>query len=226
MVFRGWYDFGGGSMADMGHYSLWNVFNALELSGPILVEPLASHHVAFEGNVAARVKNTYSFPDASIVRFRYPAKAKRGALDLFWYEGGMRPRTPEPLEREGGELPAEGMMFTGDRGAILSGFRIENPRLLGEKKPEPSAQPRRRRERNELPAGLAQWVEACRGGEQSPGSFLTAGGISEAVNLYAVALRTQHKLLWDASACKVTSSAEANQYLNREYRKGWEPDRI
>ena len=32
MVFRGWYDFGGGSMADMGHYSLWSVFNALELS--------------------------------------------------------------------------------------------------------------------------------------------------------------------------------------------------
>ena len=29
MVFRGWYDFGGGSMADMGHYSLWTVFNAL-----------------------------------------------------------------------------------------------------------------------------------------------------------------------------------------------------
>jgi hypothetical protein len=27
--FRGWYDFGGGSMADMGHYSLWTVFNAL-----------------------------------------------------------------------------------------------------------------------------------------------------------------------------------------------------
>ena len=34
MVFRGWYDFGGGSMADMGHYSLWTVFNALELAGP------------------------------------------------------------------------------------------------------------------------------------------------------------------------------------------------
>src|SRR6478735_5290871 len=29
MLFRGWYDFGGGSMADMGHYSLWTVFRAL-----------------------------------------------------------------------------------------------------------------------------------------------------------------------------------------------------
>src|SRR4051794_4921134 len=39
MVFRGWYDFGGGSMADMGHYSLWTVFNALDLRGPTVVEP-------------------------------------------------------------------------------------------------------------------------------------------------------------------------------------------
>ena len=30
-VFRGWYDFGGGSMADMGIYSLWPVFRALDL---------------------------------------------------------------------------------------------------------------------------------------------------------------------------------------------------
>jgi hypothetical protein len=29
MVLRGWYDFGGGAMADMGHYSLWTVFEAL-----------------------------------------------------------------------------------------------------------------------------------------------------------------------------------------------------
>ena len=43
MVFRGWYDFGGGSMADMGHYSLWTVFNALELGSPISVEPMLTH---------------------------------------------------------------------------------------------------------------------------------------------------------------------------------------
>jgi len=31
-VFRGWYDFGGGSIADMGHYSLWVVFRTLKLA--------------------------------------------------------------------------------------------------------------------------------------------------------------------------------------------------
>jgi hypothetical protein len=43
MVFRGWYDFGGGCMADMGHYSLWTVFNALELGSTTGVEPVLSH---------------------------------------------------------------------------------------------------------------------------------------------------------------------------------------
>jgi hypothetical protein len=222
MVFRGWYDFGGGSMADMGHYSLWTVFKALELSGPTLVEPMFSHHVAFDGDTIARGKNTFSFPDASIVRFRYPASGNRGAVDLFWYEGGMRPRTPEELEREGGELPAEGMMFEGEKGSILAGFRVENPRLLSERKPEPR-EGRPRREREDLSPGLTQWVAACRGGTQSPGSFLGASGISEAVNLYAVALRTQQKLKWDAGAGRVTNSEEANRYLSREYRTGWNP---
>jgi predicted dehydrogenase len=226
MVFRGWYDFGAGSMADMGHYSLWTVFKALELSGPTLVEPMASHHVTFDDNTIARGKNTYSFPDASIVRFRYPATPSRGAVDLVWYEGGMRPATPEEVEREGGELPAEGMMFRGDTGTILAGFHVDNPRLLSEKKPEVSSEGRQRRERNELSPGLKQWIEACKGGKQSSGSFLGAGGISEAVNLYAVALRTQQKLRWDAAAGKVTNSAEANRYLSREYRKGWDPKTI
>lgn len=225
MVFRGWYDFGGGSMADMGHYSLWTVFNALELSGPTLVEPMASHHVAFNGDTTARGKNDYSFPDASIVRFRYPATSSRDAVDLIWYEGGMRPLTPEEIEREGGDLPAEGMMFTGDRGSIFAGFRVENPRLLSEKKPEP-AQRSPQRERGQLSPGLQQWVAACKGGKQSAGSFLSAGGISEAVNLYAVALRTKQKLRWDAASGKLTNSADANRYLSREYRKGWSPDNI
>ncbi|RPJ30449.1 MAG: gfo/Idh/MocA family oxidoreductase, partial [Planctomycetaceae bacterium] len=40
MVFRGWYDFGGGTLADMGHYSLCTVFNALELQAPTSIEPI------------------------------------------------------------------------------------------------------------------------------------------------------------------------------------------
>jgi hypothetical protein len=77
-----------------------------------------------------------------------------------------------------------------------------------------------------LSAGLRQWVEACKGGQQSAGAFLSAGPISEAVNLYAVALRTGRRLVWDVALGRVTNSADANRYLAREYRKGWEIESI
>jgi hypothetical protein len=230
MVFRGWYDFGGGSMADMGHYSLWTVFRALELSGPTSVEPMQSHDCLLTDGVSGTVRNDFSFPSASVVRFKYPARGQRAAVDLVWYEGGLRPPTPEELDEDRKELPAEGMMFTGDKGKILAGFRVENPRLIPERRMSsysvPSAAARTPREAGQLSAGLRQWAEACKGGAQSPGSFLSAGAISEAVNLYAVALRTRKRLLYDGESMKITNLSEANRYLAREYRKGWEPETV
>lgn len=219
MVFRGWYDFGGGSMADMGHYSLWTVFNALELGGPTSADPMFSHDCTFRDGVSTTIRNDFSFPTASAVRFRYPAKGARPAVDLIWYDGGMRPPVPEELD---GELPLEGMMFTGDKGKILAGFHVDNPRLLSDKRP-PQPPARERRDPNELSAGLKQWIAGCRGGKQSSGAFTNAWPISEAVNLYAAALRSRKRLMYDAASRKITNVAEANKYLVREYRDGWAP---
>ncbi len=231
MVFRGWYDFGGGSMADMGHYSLWTVFNALELQSPTSVEPMLSHQCTFREDVSTTIKNDFSFPTASAVRFKYPARGQRPAVDLIWYEGGMRPPTPEELDEDHKEFAREAMMFVGDKGKILSGFRVENPQLIPERKMRghqvPEAPPRRqRREPGEASPGMKQWMAACRGGAQSPGSFLNAGPISEAVNLYAIALRTGQRLLYDAERTQITNLPEANRYLSREYRKGFEPETV
>jgi hypothetical protein len=125
------------------------------------------------------------------------------------------------------ELPDEGMMFTGDKGAILAGFRVENPRLLGGKATPAETAARRQRPAGELSPGLKQWVAACKGSsEQSPGSFLNASGITEAVNLYGVALRAGRRIVYDASARRIANVANANRYLSREYRKGWSPEEL
>ncbi len=134
MVFRGWYDFGGGSMADMGHYSLWTVFNALQLQGPTIIEPNLSHVCGMHDPVPFQIKNNFSFPMASSVRFKYPANGSRPAVDLCWYDGGMRPPIPAELLEENKELPAEGMMFVGDKGKILAGFNVQNPQIISGKK--------------------------------------------------------------------------------------------
>ena len=231
MVFRGWYDFGGGSMADMGHYSLWTVFNALELDAPTSVEPMLSHQCTFRGTASTTIRNDFSFPTASVVRFRYPARGSRPAIDLVWHEGGMHPTTPAELEEDHQELPAEGMMFVGDRGKILAGFRVESPRLIPASRMSgreaPLDRERHRGEEPPLSPGLKAWADFARGnGAPSAGSFVNAGPISDAVNLYAIALRTGKKLTWDAATSSITNLPDANRYLAREYRKGWEPETI
>src|SRR5882672_1651922 len=112
-VFRGWYEFGGGSLADMGHYSLWPVFQIFELDSPVMVESRPSHLCTRSGNVAVRIKNDFSFPAACTIRFKFAGKGNRAPLDIFWYDGSMKPPTPDELA---GELQPEGMMFVGDKG--------------------------------------------------------------------------------------------------------------
>ncbi len=227
MVFRGWYDFGGGSMADMGHYSLWTVFNALELEGPTSVEPMLSHQCTLVDGVSTTIRNDFSFPTASVVRFKYPARGSRPAVDLIWYEGGLRPPMPEELGAEVKELPAEAMMFVGDKGKILAGFNVQNPRLLSQKEPPQAAAPQRQpRDPAQLSGGMKAWVETIKGGPQNPGSFLRARAISEAVNLYAVALRTGQRIAYDPASMQITNNSAANKYLAREYRKGFDPESI
>src|ERR1017187_3197367 len=193
---------------------------------------MLSHNCIFNESVSATVNNDCSFPTASVVRFRYPARGQRPAVDLIWYEGGLRPPTPEEMDEDHQEFTPEGMMFVGDKGKILAGFHVDSPRLIPAKRmrgiaaPEPP--PRRQAgEQPRLSAGLQQWLGACKGsGRQSPGNFLNAWPISEAVNLYAIALRTGRKLQWDAEGMKITNLPDANKHLSREYRKGWEPESV
>ena len=219
MVFRGWYDFGGGSMADMGHYSLWTVFKALGLENPTIIEPTFSHVCGINDSTAFLVKNDFSFPFASSVRFKYPAKGSRPAVDLIWYDGGMRPAVADELYEDNKEMPAEGMMFVGDKGKILAGFHVDNPQLIPEKRMTGQIKEAPIKEKT---SGFIQFMDAVKNGKQCPGSFTEAADITEAVNLYAVALRTGRMLKYDAINRKITNLPDANKYFSREYRKGWE----
>jgi len=137
----------------------------------------------------------------------------------------MRPPTPEELEIDNEELPIEGMMFVGSKGKILAGFQLEDPHLIPQSRMSKDlvAPAHARGQHGAVPPSMRQWIAAVHGGPQPPSSFLNAGPISEAVNLYAVALRTGKKLLYDGQSQKVTNVAEADKYLEREYRKGWDP---
>jgi len=227
MVFRGWYDFGGGSMADMGHYSLWTVFKALELKNPFYIEPQLSHVCGLtEQRTAYQIHNDYSFPYASSCRFKYPANNWRGAVDLIWYDGGFRPPVPNAFYEKDQELPVEGMMFAGEKGIIMSSdFYLREPYVLeGDKKL--ARQIDDSKDNFEKASGERRFVDSIKSGTQTEGSFRNAWPITEAVNLYAAALRSGKNLKYNATSREITNSEEANKYLIREYRKGWSLDEV
>ncbi len=214
-VFRGWYDFGGGSIADMGHYSLWPMFLALGINtAPFSAEAFGTTTRTIENNVSRAVNNDVSFPYSCIVRFKFPKQEQLPAFDLYWYDGGMKPNTPDEMGND--SLPAEGMMFVGEKGKILAGFRTENPKLLPIDKNDASPY------KEEIIYGENAWIEAFKNNTQSPGSFLNAGAVTETILLGAVALRAKKKIEYDSAAMKITNIPEANKYLYRVYREGWE----
>jgi predicted dehydrogenase len=232
--FRGWYEFGGGSIADMGHYSLWPIFQMLDLDSPISVESTPSHLATVSDHICQPIKNDYSFPAACTIRMRFAPKGERAALDIFWYDGGIRPPVPDELVAENKEFPEEGMMFVGDKGKILGGFRSENAQLIPEAKmrayrtahnlPEPPPRQRRGGRQGGNPAARnAAWIKAFKGGPASYGDFLLAGPISDAFNLASISLQLDgRRIIWDSAAAKITNISSANKLLTREYRPGWE----
>jgi len=221
-VFRGWYDFGGGSIADMGNYSLWPIFTALELPVPHSIEAQSSISAEINDQVSTIKVNDFAFPYANRVCFKFAAHGQWPALKLYWYDGGMRPFTPDELLENGKPVPATGMMFVGEKGIIL------NNELVGAKRmPEPPAA------RGGAGGGGsdAEWISAIQNGRQSAGSFLNAANCSETIALAGAAIRYGRKIFrenrcapplhYDQESMKFTNVSEANQYLVREYRNGW-----
>jgi hypothetical protein len=227
-VFRGWYDFGGGSIADMGNYSLWPIFMTLDLPVPVSIEATPSSCCEIVDQVSVVKMNDFSFPNATRVRFKFAAQGNRPPLYLYWYDGGMRPFTPEELELDRKPMPATGTMYVGDKGIIL------NNQLIPEKKMQEYREARNltQQEGRRGGSGDSDWIQAFKGGKPSPGNFLNAAACSESIALAGVATRYSRKyfnenrttppLEWDAQNMKITNLPEANQYLVREYRKGWE----
>lgn len=211
-------------MADMGIYSLWPVVNALQLGPPLSAQAWPIHSCEIVDCVSRPTRNDYSYPAGCKIRFKYAARGNMPELDLFWYDGGVRPRPPVEIETE--DQPIEGIYYVGDRGTIVAGFNGQNPRLIAGGKITPlwgEAQTPQRGGQQQSGAGrrALPWLEAFMGGPPSPGSFLNAAVISETVCLGTVALRAGRKVVFDSANMKITNYPEANKYLVREYRPGW-----
>ena len=214
---RGWWDFGSGTLGDMGCHILDPVFWALDLNAPVTVAASSSRVTAETAPVAA------------IVRYAFPARDDLPPLDLTWYEGGLQPDRPRELD-EGSDLPPFGLLYIGDDGKLLAPY-FGTPTLLPEslgndtQLSEPFLPRVDLQTEGPNPLSLAhhhrEWLNACQGGPTALSNFSYAGPLTEAVQLGTIAIRTGKKLVWDAPNMNVTNAAGANEYVRPQYREGW-----
>jgi predicted dehydrogenase len=200
-------DFGTGTFGDMGCHIYDPVFKALALTAPISVR--SEGPAPNETNWAINAVIKYVFPGNELTESK--------TVNVTWYDGEKRP--PQEIQQLLGEvkLPEQGSIFIGTKGIMLLPH-VGRPKLLPAEKFADFKFP-------ELPPQnhWNQFLEAVRGNGKTSAHFDYAGALTETVLLGGVATRfPQTTLKWDAKKLKFDEK-EANKYLRREYRKGWEP---
>jgi len=219
-VWRGWWDFGTGALGDMGCHVLDAAYWALNLGYPTSVEASASIYVP--EITWDKPVNTESYPRASIVRYEFGAKGNMPGVTLTWYDGGLMPPRPAELE-EGRQMGNNlgGIIFIGDKGKIMGGSHGgTSARIIPESKMKEYNRPPKTIARS--PGHHTEWINACKSGQPAGSNFDYAGPFTEVVLLGNIALRMMHKkLYYDGPNMKVTNLPEANEYIHRQYRRGW-----
>jgi predicted dehydrogenase len=221
---RGWAPFGCGALGDMGAHLIDFPFWALEPGLPTKIE---ARHSRWPGNPdlwsTARPAELTGFPLASVVRYEF-GKAKSGPLHLTWYDGGFLPPTPPGFPADLRMNPEGGVLFVGSKGMLMHETYGEHTTLIGDGVAERAAKIPQTLPR--VAGGLAahelNWVRAIRGEEKVSCPFEYGARLNETMILGIVALKADQPIEWDGASGRITNAPEANQYLTREYRKGWE----
>lgn len=213
---RGWYDFGTGSLGDMGCHILDPAFWVLDLGSPTAVQATSTH---WEPDIAAE-----TYPRASIVRYEFPARGDKPPVKLTWYDGRLKPPLPEGFE-PGRRTPDSGAILVGSKGSIMhgshgaGGMRIVPETSMKAYTPPAETYPRVR-EGHE-----GDWIRACKEGKDgrpASASFEYGGPLTEMVLLGVAAIRAKdQRLEWDSETLEFKNNAEASKLLHIDYREGW-----
>ncbi len=197
-----WWDFGNGTMSDLGSH--WNdlPFWALKLDAPKTV-------------VASGPPPHPEIAPASMsARYEYGARGPLPPVTLTWYQGVMKPRLWQEKQ-----IPQwdSGCLFVGKKGMLLADYGKHV--LLPEKDFADFKRPPQT-----IPASIGhhkEWLLACKTGSPTTCNFGYAGPLTEANHLGNVAYRAGKKIEWDPKGMRIPNAPEAERFLKREYRSGW-----
>src|SRR5579863_5572847 len=204
---RSFVDFGTGAIGDMGCHNAALPFLGLELGLPISIDGTWSS------------TSPGRFPAWSELVFEFPGRGSRPAVKLFWYDGGRLP--PSELTEEI-RLAENGSLVVGSEGKYYSPDWSGSYRyLLPTKRFAAYRPPERTLPRPET--HYAEWIMACKGEAPALCNFFDFGAtLTEILLLGNLAIRLGGKIYWDAERGCVIDRPDANQYIDRAYREGWE----
>lgn len=233
---RGWWPYGTGALGDMACHILDPFFRILPVKYASEVECSAS---TIWSGFFVEASYPDSCPPSSIIHFTFPRTDGRGDIRLTWMDGGLLPERPAELlpDERMGDVDG-GLILEGTKGKIITGMWAGNPKLLPTSRMKTETLPAPSLAR--IPDGpdghYANWVNAAMEGYgkgATTSSFDYSGPFTEAILLGNVALRAyqikkgneypgRKKLIWDAAGMSVTNFDEANQFVSRKYRAGWD----
>jgi predicted dehydrogenase len=212
---RGWWDFGTGALGDMGCHIIDHPVWALDLGAPSTVEA----RTTLDGSILSGKPNNETFPIASIIYYDFPARGKRPAVRMTWYDGGLMPAAPAGMPA-GQRLPDNGVLYVGSKGVMYHGSHGGMPQLFPRELHEDAKKVGKTMKRS--PGHYEEWVEACKGGPRPVSDFDYAGPLTEIVLLGVLALRAPgRRLEWDSEKLKAKNATDLNVFIHAEYRKGW-----
>ena len=233
---HGWYDFGNGSIGNMGCHVLDGLYWALKVEHPTSIEV-----------EQMRGGSNERYPVGCRVRWDIPARGDRPALKTYWYEG-LNPdakgdaeglmRTAKGNDRYFPPLLVEllkqypdeeldsgdsGTIYVGEKGIIFTGTYGDRMHIVPYEKMKETPAPPKSLPR---PKGIfVDFLTAVREGKTETSSPFDYGTrLTEFSLLANLAMRAGvgKKVMWDGPNMKVTNLPELNALLKREYRKGWQ----
>jgi predicted dehydrogenase len=197
-----WWDFGNGTMSDLGSHWIDLPWWALKLDYPLTIEaegPPVHPEIA---------------PASMHAAYTYGKRGELAPLTLHWYQGTMK-----PLLYTENKIPQwpNGVLFVGDKGMLLSDYS-KNILLPEEKfrdfnRPQPF-----------IPKSAGhyqEWISACKTKEPTTCNFLYSGPLTIANHLGNIAYRAGMKLEWDPVKIRVRNCPDAESLIHNKYRKGW-----
>ncbi|TDK43419.1 Gfo/Idh/MocA family protein [Algoriphagus formosus] len=244
---RGWWDYGTGALGDVGCHLIDIPFRTLGLHYPKDAE--CSVGSVFS-QMWTPDYHPEGCPASSFITLHFDATAKsKSPIEMTWMDGGIRPAHPDIIPANddiGGANSANGVLIIGEKGIISTNINDSSPLMPklylndGTKEEGPQNEDGMEREYGHQ----RLWVEACKAGFNSPehqgltSSFDYAGPMTETVLMGNLAIRSymlrrenaqgrqeffaRKKLLWDGENMRITNLEEANQFVGRQYRKGFE----